>query len=174
MDIKITAEVKIDEIANIIDFIRKKVHELNCDKLVHLKDIRISIPFWFQRMLDLYYEQEYKYDGVPKWERLFNCEVIEGYNNQICIFNSKASPEEEFLVNADFIKNFSDQFESTDIKEFTPSTKFRQLDEWTSLTALCVLSMINDTYKVRLKPDEMRKTNTIEELFEIVKNNSNE
>lgn len=74
----------------------------------------------------------------------------------------------------DFIKNFSDQFESTDIKEFTPSTKFRQLDEWTSLTALCVLSMINDTYKVRLKPDEMRKTNTIEELFEIVKNNSNE
>ena len=98
MDIKITAEVRIDEIANIIDFIRRKVKELNYNERIRLKDIRISIPFWFQRKLDLYYEQEYKYDGLPKWERLFNCEVIEGYNNQICIFNSKASPEEEFLV----------------------------------------------------------------------------
>ena len=96
MDIKITAEVKIDEIANIIDFIRTKVNELNYNERIRLKDIRISIPFWFQRMLDLYYEQEYKYDEVPKWERLFNCEVIEGYNNQICIFNSKALPEDEF------------------------------------------------------------------------------
>ena len=77
MDIKITAEVKIDEIANIIDFIRRKVNELNYNERIRLKDIRISIPFWFQRMLDLYYEQEYKYDGVPKWKRIFGAEVID-------------------------------------------------------------------------------------------------
>lgn len=98
MDIKITAEVKIDEIANIIDFIRKKVHELNYDKLVQLEDIKISIPFWFQRMIDLYYEKEYAYNGGPNWKRIFGAEVIDGYNNQICIFDSKASPEYTFLV----------------------------------------------------------------------------
>lgn len=69
----------------------------------------------------------------------------------------------------DFISNFADQFEDTDAEAFTSETKFRELDEWSSLTALSILAMIDEEYDVQLKADEMRKTNTIKELFDLVK-----
>lgn len=69
----------------------------------------------------------------------------------------------------EFINNFSDQFEDTDVVVFAPETKFRELDEWSSLTALSILAMVDEEYDVQLKADEMRKTNTIQELFDLVK-----
>lgn len=69
----------------------------------------------------------------------------------------------------DFISNFADQFEDTDTTVFNPETKFRELDEWSSLSALSILAMVDEEYDVQLKADEMRKTNTIQELFDLVK-----
>lgn len=69
----------------------------------------------------------------------------------------------------DFIENFSAQFEDTDVTLFTPDTKFREIDEWSSLTALSILAMVDEEYDIQLKADEMRKTNTIQELFDLVK-----
>jgi acyl carrier protein len=68
----------------------------------------------------------------------------------------------------EFIKNFANQFEDTELSEFTPETKFRQLDEWESLTALAILNMISKKYGVVLPHKEMRETNTIQELFDLV------
>lgn len=68
----------------------------------------------------------------------------------------------------DFISNFAAQFEDTDAAVLTPETKFRELDEWSSLTALSILAMVDEEYDVQLKADEMRKTNTIQELFDLV------
>lgn len=70
----------------------------------------------------------------------------------------------------EFIENFADQFEDTDASVFTPETKFRELEEWSSLSALSILAMIDEEYDVQVKADEMRKTNTILELFDLVKN----
>lgn len=70
----------------------------------------------------------------------------------------------------EFIEDFADQFEDTDASVFTPETKFRELDEWSSLSALSILAMIDEEYDVQVKADEMRKTNTIQELFDLVKN----
>ena len=72
-----------------------------------------------------------------------------------------------------FIQNFADQFEDTDAAVFTPETKFRELDEWSSLAALSILAMVDEEYDVQLKADEMRKTNTIQELFDLVNSHSN-
>ncbi len=69
----------------------------------------------------------------------------------------------------EFIQNFSDQFDDTDSVVFTPETNFRELDEWSSLLALSILAMVDEEYDVQLKADQMRKANTIQELFEIVK-----
>lgn len=71
----------------------------------------------------------------------------------------------------EFIENFADQFEDTDASIFTPETKFRELEEWSSISALSILAMIDEEYDVQVKADEMRKTNTIQELFDLVKNN---
>ena len=39
----------------------------------------------------------------------------------------------------EFIQNFASQFDDTDVSEFTANTEFRELDEWSSLTALSVI-----------------------------------
>lgn len=69
----------------------------------------------------------------------------------------------------EFIGYFAAQFEDTDANVFTPETKFRELDEWSSLTALSILAMVDEEYDVQLKGEDMRKANTLGELFEIVK-----
>ena len=69
----------------------------------------------------------------------------------------------------EFIENFAAQFEDTDASLFTPDTKFRELEEWSSLTALSILAMVDEEYDVQLKGEDMRKANTLGELFEIVK-----
>ena len=69
----------------------------------------------------------------------------------------------------EFIQNFASQCDDTDVSEFTANTEFRELDEWSSLTALSVIAMVDDEYGVTLKGEEMRGAKTIEELFNVVK-----
>ncbi len=68
----------------------------------------------------------------------------------------------------DFIKNFADQFDDTDTSVFSVKTRFRDVEEWSSLNALAIMNMIGKKYSVFLKSDEMKMTNTIQELFNLV------
>lgn len=69
----------------------------------------------------------------------------------------------------EFIERFAEQFDETDASEIKSDTKFRELDEWSSLVALSLMAMIDDEYDISLKADEMRRANTIQELFDLVK-----
>ena len=69
----------------------------------------------------------------------------------------------------DFIVKFAEQFDETNVAEFVGSTKFRELDEWSSLMALSIIAMVDEEYDITLKGDDMRQAETIEELFNIVK-----
>ena len=69
----------------------------------------------------------------------------------------------------EFIANFADQFDETEASVFTPETKFKELEEWSSLIALSVIAMIDEEYDVTLKGDDMRAAQTIEDLFNAVK-----
>ena len=69
----------------------------------------------------------------------------------------------------DFIQNFADQFDDTETSVFTPETKFKELEEWSSLTALSVIAMIDEEYDVKIKGDDVRNSQTINDLYEIVK-----
>ena len=69
----------------------------------------------------------------------------------------------------EFIENCANQFDDTDVSVFSAETRFRELDEWSSLLALSVLAMVDEEYDVQLKADQMRKANTVQELFDIVK-----
>lgn len=68
-----------------------------------------------------------------------------------------------------FIANFADQFEETDASEITATTEFKTLDEWSSLIALSVIAMVDEEYDVALKGADVRNSNTVEDLFNIVK-----
>lgn len=67
-----------------------------------------------------------------------------------------------------FVENFAAQFDDTEISVFTPETKFRELDEWSSLIALSIIAMVDEEYDVVLKGDDIRSAVTIQELFERV------
>lgn len=69
----------------------------------------------------------------------------------------------------EFIEHFAEQFDETDINEFTPATVFHDLEEYSSLVALSIIAMINEEYDVTLKGDDMSAAVTIEDLFNTVK-----
>ena len=68
----------------------------------------------------------------------------------------------------DFILHFAEQFDDLDEAQLSPETRFRDLDDWSSLIALSVLAMIDEEYDIQLKVSEMRSANTIQELFDLI------
>lgn len=69
----------------------------------------------------------------------------------------------------DFIENFAAQFDDTDASEIKAETVFKELEEWSSLTALSVIAMVDEEYDVKLKGDDIRNSQTVNDLFMIVK-----
>ena len=69
----------------------------------------------------------------------------------------------------DFIVNFAEQFDDTDASVIKAETVFKELDEWSSLIALGVIGMVDEEYNVTLKGEDIRNSETVEDLFNIVK-----
>jgi len=68
-----------------------------------------------------------------------------------------------------FIENFTDLFDETDPDTITATTQFKNLDEWSSLVALSVIAMVDEEYDVEFRGDDIRGSNTVEDLYNIVK-----
>lgn len=73
----------------------------------------------------------------------------------------------------EFIENFADQFDDTDISEIKPETVMRDLDEWSSMIGLSLLNMVDNEYGVQLTFDELRNAITVQNLFDIVEKKQN-
>ena len=69
----------------------------------------------------------------------------------------------------EFLAHFAEQFEETDSAEIKADTKFKDLDEWSSLMALCIIAMVDEEYDVTIKGNDINGSETIEDLFNIVK-----
>lgn len=69
-----------------------------------------------------------------------------------------------------FIEYFKDLLDETDAENYTiqATTRFKELEEWSSLLALSVIAMIDENYEVEFRGDDIRNSNTIEDLFNIV------
>lgn len=68
----------------------------------------------------------------------------------------------------DFIKNFADQFEETDVNEIKAETVYKKLDEWSSLTALSIIAMVDEEYDITIKGEDIKNSETVEDLYNIV------
>lgn len=69
----------------------------------------------------------------------------------------------------EFILNFAEQFEDTELSEFKPETVFHDLDEYTSLIALSIILMVDEEYGISIDANDMSSAVTIEDLYNIVK-----
>ena len=68
----------------------------------------------------------------------------------------------------EFINNFAAVFDDTDTDTLTSETKFRELDEWSSIAALGVIAMADEEYEVQLSGNELREAQTIKDLFDTI------
>ena len=69
----------------------------------------------------------------------------------------------------DFISKVAEQYEETDASQITASTKFQELEEYSSLVALSIIAMIDEEYDVTIKGNDLRSAVTVEDLFNVVK-----
>lgn len=64
-----------------------------------------------------------------------------------------------------FIQKFAEQFDDTELDEFTPDCKYKELEEWSSLSAMSVIAFVRTEYGKTLEARDIRKCNTIEDLY---------
>lgn len=67
-----------------------------------------------------------------------------------------------------FIKKFAAEFDDTPESDFVASTEFKELDEWSSLTALAIISMVDDEFDKNITGADIRSCKTIEDLYNLV------
>ena len=73
------------------------------------------------------------------------------------------------MVLKDFIGDFADQFDETDISEIKADTEFHNLDEWSSLVAMGVIAFIKTEYGKTITGKEIKNCVTVEDLFNLVR-----
>lgn len=69
----------------------------------------------------------------------------------------------------EFIENLAEQFDDTDIMDIQPDTKYQDLEEWSSLTAMSIIAMVKTMYGKTITGRDIRKCQTVEDLFNLVK-----
>jgi acyl carrier protein len=67
-----------------------------------------------------------------------------------------------------FIVNFEGAFEGLATGSIQPSTEFRKLEQWDSVTLLNILAMIDSEYDTQLNRAEIVGCKTIQDVFSIV------
>ena len=68
----------------------------------------------------------------------------------------------------EFIEKFAEQFDDVEAPALSVETEFRKVEGWTSLVALLVINMIDEEYNVVITGDEMKKQNTVGDLYNLV------
>ena len=69
----------------------------------------------------------------------------------------------------EFVEKFAEQFDDTDPSEIKADTRFRDIDEWSSIIGLSIIAMVDEEFEVAIKADDMKRATTVGDLYEIVK-----
>tara|TARA_B110000037_G_C16990283_1_gene452817 strand:- start:558 stop:782 length:225 start_codon:yes stop_codon:yes gene_type:complete len=69
----------------------------------------------------------------------------------------------------EFIKIFRESFDELN-EEISPSTKFKELEYWTSMQALLLIAHVDDTLGFVFSADNIRGSESIEDLYRIYQN----
>lgn len=67
-----------------------------------------------------------------------------------------------------FVQLFAEQFDETPADQFSPSTDYKALEEWGSLTTLGVITMVDAEIGKRITASNLLACTTIEELYNFI------
>lgn len=68
----------------------------------------------------------------------------------------------------EFLKNFAEQFDETDASEIQFNTKFRDLDDWSSIVGMSVIAMAKVSYNKSITGEELKKCATVEDVYKLI------
>lgn len=69
----------------------------------------------------------------------------------------------------EFIKNIETEFEDLEAGKLQPETHFREVFDWNSINALILIAMVKTEYGVTINAEDIQKSKSINDLYEIVK-----
>ena len=67
----------------------------------------------------------------------------------------------------EFVSAFAAEFDETPEDQFKADTEFKALDEWSSLTALSIIAMVDEQLDKTITGADIRASKTIEDLFNL-------
>lgn len=67
-----------------------------------------------------------------------------------------------------FLKNFEDILEDQPNFKLELNFKFRDLDEWDSLTALSLIAMFDEVYEIKVTGDQIKNLETLGDIFNLL------
>ena len=65
-----------------------------------------------------------------------------------------------------FLQSFAEQFDETDPSVITIDTRFKEMNEWSSMVALMIIAMVDENYNKKITGADLREANTIGQLFD--------
>jgi len=68
----------------------------------------------------------------------------------------------------EFIKKFAETIDVYDVSAVTADTEFKELDEWTSLTALEIIAMVDSECGVTITGRDIRNATTVQDVYDLV------
>ena len=68
----------------------------------------------------------------------------------------------------DFIEKFANLFPVTPAEVINEDTEYKYLDDWSSMTTLSLIAMVEDDYDVTLSSTDIRNTDTVGELYKLI------
>lgn len=66
-----------------------------------------------------------------------------------------------------FIKKFANAIEVENEKSLIATTKFRTLDEWSSLSVMLLIAFFDEEFDKQIAEKDIRQAETIEDLYKI-------
>ena len=68
----------------------------------------------------------------------------------------------------DFIKRIEDEFDELEPGKLKPESVFREMFDWNSINALVLIAMVKTEYDVTLNADDLVKSKTVKDVFDII------
>jgi len=72
----------------------------------------------------------------------------------------------------EFIINLCDAIEGLEANDLSPATELKGLEEWDSLALITTVVMIDSAYQVSVSGNALGQCNTVQDIFDLVKNAS--
>jgi len=67
-----------------------------------------------------------------------------------------------------FVMDFAECFDDTDASEFSSNLRFKELEEWSSLSGLGIIAMCKKKFGVKITGAEIMESDTIQDVYNLV------